>query len=109
MKNVLVLGGGKVGKSVAELLLACGHGNYRVTLADRDEHNLHEAQENLARLKSLVPHKAEFVTSKLDASDKGAARKMMHGQDYVVCMLPYNFVAGIAWSSPTSWAFTTST
>src|SRR6185369_6505033 len=96
MKNVLVLGGGKVGKSVAELLLACGRGEYRVTLADRDEANLHEAAENIARLKSLVPHRTEFVTKKIDASDKAAVRAALKDQQYVVCMLPYNFVAGIA-------------
>lgn len=96
MKNVLVLGGGKVGKSVAELLLACGRGSYRVTLADRDQDNLHEAELNLARLKSLVPHKTEFLTKRLDASDKAAVREAMKGMDYVVCMLPYNFVAGVA-------------
>jgi saccharopine dehydrogenase (NAD+, L-lysine-forming) len=96
MKNVLVLGGGKVGKSVAELLLACGRGAYRVTLADRDADNLREAELNLARLKSLVPHATEFITRKLDASDKSAVRETLRGQDYVVCMLPYNFVAGIA-------------
>ncbi len=96
MKNVLVLGGGKVGKSVAELLLACGRGSYRVTLADRDEANLREAELNLARLKTLVPHTTEFLTKKLDASDKGAVREAMKGMDYVVCMLPYNFVAGVA-------------
>ncbi len=96
MKNVLVLGGGKVGKSVAELLLACGRGGYRVTLADRDEGNLREAELNLARLKSLVPHKTEFVAKKIDASDKQAVRDALKGMDYVVCMLPYNFVAGVA-------------
>lgn len=96
MKNVLVLGGGKVGKSVAELLLACGRGSYRVTLADRDEGNLREAELNLARLKTLVPHATEFVAKKLDASDKSAVREAMKGMDYVVCMLPYNFVAGVA-------------
>lgn len=96
MKNVLVLGGGKVGKSVAELLLACGRGEYRVTLADRDAENLHEAEQNLGRLRSLVPHKAEFVARRLDASDKGAVREALRGMDYVVCMLPYNFVAGVA-------------
>ncbi len=96
MKNVLVLGGGKVGKSVAELLLACGRGSYRVTLADRDEGNLREAEGNLARLKTLVPHPTEFLAMKLDASDKHAVRDALKGMDYVVCMLPYNFVAGIA-------------
>ena len=96
MKNVLVLGGGKVGKSVAELLLACGKGAYRVTLADRDESNLHEAQENLSRLRESVPHAVEFACKKVDAADAGAVRAALTGQTYVVCMLPFDLVAGIA-------------
>lgn len=96
MHNVLVLGGGKVGKSVAELLLACGEGAYRVTLADRDDANLREAEQNLSRLKSLVPHKVEFATQKLDAADRSAVRAALKGQNAVVCMLPYDLVAGIA-------------
>src|SRR5437899_1827949 len=89
MKKVLVLGGGKVGKSVAELLLACGRGSYSVTLADRDEASLKEANANLARIKGLLPHGADFTTKKLDASDKAAVRAAMTGQDYVICMLPF--------------------
>ncbi len=96
MKNVLVLGGGKVGKSVAELLLALGKGAYSVTLADREDANLREAQANLARVKSLVPHACEFATLKLDASDKAAVRNVLKGKQYVVCMLPFDLVAGIA-------------
>lgn len=96
MKNVLVLGGGKVGKSVAELLLALGKGAYRVTLADREDANLREAQANLARVKGLVPHACEFTIKKIDASNKGAVRETLKGQHYVICMLPYDLVAGIA-------------
>lgn len=96
MHKVLVLGGGKVGKSVAELLLACGEGAYGITLADRDEANLREAQDNIARLKSMVPHKVEFGTEKVDASDRAAVRSLLKGQNAVVCMLPYDLVAGIA-------------
>ncbi len=96
MKKVLVLGGGKVGKSVAELFLACGKGDYSVTLADRDEASLREAQVNLARVKGLLPHKVEFASKKLDASDMAAVRAALTGQDYVVCMLPFDMVAGIA-------------
>lgn len=96
MKNVLVLGGGKVGKSVAELFLTVGRGEYCVTLADRDDHNLKEAQANLARAKGTVPHPCEFAVKKLDASDKAAVRAALTGQHYVVCMLPFNLVSGIA-------------
>lgn len=96
MKNVLVLGGGKVGKAVAELFLALGQGEYCVTLADRDDANLHEAQTNLARVKNRAPHACEFIVKKLDASDKSAVRAALANQQYVVCMLPFNLVSGIA-------------
>lgn len=96
MKNVLVLGGGKVGKSVAELLLACGKGAYRVTLADHNDAHLLEAAENLQRLRSRVPFPAESRTMRLDASDQSAVRAAMKGHDYVVCMLPFHLVAGVA-------------
>jgi saccharopine dehydrogenase-like NADP-dependent oxidoreductase len=96
MHNVLVLGGGKVGKSVAELLLACGGGAYRVTLADRDPAHLAEGEENLRRLKASVKHAVEFKTMRVDASDQAAVRAALQGQHAVVCMLPYDLVAGIA-------------
>lgn len=95
-KRALVLGGGKVGKSVAELLLACGEGNYAVTLADRDAANLRLADENLARLRSLVPHKVDFTTRPVDAQDKSQVRAALTGHDYVICMLPFNLVGGVA-------------
>lgn len=96
MQSVLVLGGGKVGKSVAELLLACGEGAYSVTLADRDEASLREAETNLARLKSIVPHRVEYSVKRLDAADLNAVRSVMKGQHSVICMLPFDLVAGIA-------------
>ena len=96
MKSVLVLGAGKVGKSVAELLLGAGGGAYRVTVADRDEANLRTAEGNLQRLKGLVKHAVEFAVKRVDVSDMSAVRGVMAGHDYVVCMLPFNFVAGIA-------------
>ncbi|MGD9688540.1 MAG: saccharopine dehydrogenase family protein [Phycisphaerales bacterium] len=99
MHNVLVLGGGKVGKSVAELLLACGKGAYRVTLADREESNLREAQANIDRLKSRVPHAVQFSTSRLDAADKNAVRAAIQAVGAggsVVCMLPFDLVIGVA-------------
>jgi saccharopine dehydrogenase-like NADP-dependent oxidoreductase len=96
MRNVLVLGGGKVGKSVAELLLACGRGGYKVTLADRDERSLHEAAENVARLRQRVPHPVELTTRTIDAKDMSSVRSALQGMDAVVCMLPFDLVLGIA-------------
>ena len=98
MHNVLVLGGGKVGKSVAELLLACGKGAYRVTLADRDAKNLHEAEANIARLRSRLPagRAVEFVAKQVDATDRAAVRELLKGQHYLICMLPFDLVKGIA-------------
>ncbi|MBL8999826.1 MAG: saccharopine dehydrogenase NADP-binding domain-containing protein [Phycisphaerae bacterium] len=96
MKRVLVLGAGKVGKSVAELLLACGRGAYSVTLADRDEAPLKEAEGNLQRLRQRVKHPVEFSTQRADVTDTATVKRLLTGQDYVICMLPFNFVAGIA-------------
>jgi saccharopine dehydrogenase (NAD+, L-lysine-forming) len=99
MKNVLVLGGGKVGKSVAELLLALGGGAYKVTLADREQANLLEAEANIQRLRGMVKHKVEFGTLRLDAADKGAVRSALLAVGpggSVVCMLPFDLVLGVA-------------
>ncbi|MCC6426388.1 MAG: saccharopine dehydrogenase NADP-binding domain-containing protein [Phycisphaerales bacterium] len=96
MKKVLVLGGGKVGKSVAELLLACGQGNYHVTLADRDPVHLKVAEENINRLKDAVRHRIEFSTRVVDARDAASVRANLIGQDYVICMLPFDLVKGLA-------------
>jgi saccharopine dehydrogenase-like NADP-dependent oxidoreductase len=99
MTNVLVLGSGKVGKSVAEMLLALGGGAYRVTLADRDRSNLDRAAANINRLKGLVPHPVALSTRELDASDARAVRAALEGHQYVVCMLPYDLVGGLAESA----------
>lgn len=96
MVNVLVLGAGRVGKPVAELLLACGRGTYGVTLADRDEANLQRARENLSRLGDRLGRPVQFATRQLDASDPAAMRDALKGHEYVICMLPFNCVAGVA-------------
>lgn len=96
MKQVVVLGGGKVGKTVAELLLAGGRGEYRVVLADRNPANLAEASANLERLRGRVPFRVEFETARVDASNHAEVRAALADRDYVVCMLPFNLVAGVA-------------
>ncbi len=96
MKSVLVLGGGRVGKSVAELLLGCGRGAYKVTLADHDEANLRTAEQNLRRLKDFLSEPPQFAFKKSDASSASAIRETLKGHDYVICMLPFNLVQPVA-------------
>lgn len=106
--SVLVLGAGKVGKSVAELLLACGHGAYHVTIADRSDASLKEATKGLDRLRKSVKQmmgKDAFDISydslRLDVSNVSQVKRALKGpsgkgQHSVICMLPYNMVLGIA-------------
>lgn len=96
MQKVLVLGGGKVGKSVAEMLLGLGGGAYAVTLADRLRENLAAAETNIARLRERAKGPVEFSTMVVDASDAGAVKRALAGMRYVVCMLPYDLTRGMA-------------
>lgn len=94
--NVLVLGAGKVGKSVAELLAILGGGEYHVTIADRDERCLQEAGDNLRALQGKLAHAVTFDSVRVDVTDLAEVRRLLSGKQYVVCMLPFNFVKGIA-------------
>jgi saccharopine dehydrogenase-like NADP-dependent oxidoreductase len=94
--RVLVLGVGKVGKSVAELLLACGGGAYHLTVADRDPATVDAAAAHLRRLSGHVKHPVPFDAMTLDVTDQAALAKALQSQHAVVCMLPFNMVEGIA-------------
>jgi saccharopine dehydrogenase-like NADP-dependent oxidoreductase len=95
-QNVLVLGAGKVGKSVAELLLMCAGGRFRVRLADREKGALDEASANIRALRSWVKHPVELEVMEVDASKSEQVRRAMEGMQYVVCMLPFHVVQGVA-------------
>jgi saccharopine dehydrogenase-like NADP-dependent oxidoreductase len=75
MNKVIVLGGGKIGAAIVELLGASG--DYDLVIADRDA----------AMLKLLHRHDAERHV--LDAEDPAALRKVMTGCDTVISALPY--------------------
>jgi saccharopine dehydrogenase-like NADP-dependent oxidoreductase len=97
MKRVLVLGGGKVGKSVAELLLACAGSEYRVTLVDARPEAIQQAAANLERLRARRGNRlTEFALRQMDLSTPAALRQALGGHDYVICMLPYHLVPGVA-------------
>jgi saccharopine dehydrogenase-like NADP-dependent oxidoreductase len=98
--NVLVLGVGKVGKSVAELLLARsgarGGPTYRVTLADFSHDSLATAKASIDRLARHVKHPVHFATRQVDATNAKQVASALKGHDAAICMLPFDKVMGIA-------------
>ncbi|MFO0831622.1 MAG: saccharopine dehydrogenase C-terminal domain-containing protein [Phycisphaerales bacterium] len=103
-KSVLVLGTGKVGKTVAEMLLSFGRGEYRVTLADASEASLAEASQNLSSLAGWLKANAkgkggfgvDFDSRRVDCSSSADVAAALKGHDYVICMLPHQFVRGVS-------------
>ena len=73
MSNVLVLGAGKIGVTVAENLAAMG--DYKVTVADSDARALAVRGGANGRV--------------LDVADAGALGEALAGMDYVVSALPF--------------------
>ena len=82
MKKILLVGGGKIGSAITELLGATG--DYALTVADRDA-------ASLARLT------APNVTPKhIDIADEGALGAAAAGHDMVVSAAPYTLTPVIA-------------
>ncbi|HEY4068429.1 MAG TPA: saccharopine dehydrogenase family protein [Burkholderiaceae bacterium] len=91
MKDILVIGGGKIGSVVAALLAATPESNgYRVTLADRSAAALAphtpDAAHRHPRLRTLV----------LDVGNPVALRDALHGRFAVLSAAPYHLTLGIA-------------
>jgi saccharopine dehydrogenase-like NADP-dependent oxidoreductase len=83
MKDVLIVGAGKIGQVAAELLAHSG--DYRVTLADR----------SLAAL-SDGPRSDHLNPSALDVADGAALRQALHGQFAVLSAAPFHLTVQIA-------------
>jgi saccharopine dehydrogenase-like NADP-dependent oxidoreductase len=75
MRKVLVLGAGKIGGAIVDMLAATG--DYLVTVADRDE----------ARLARMAPGKAR--RRRVDVADPQALAEAAEGKDVVVSALPF--------------------
>jgi saccharopine dehydrogenase-like NADP-dependent oxidoreductase len=90
-KNILILGAGKIGQVVADLL-AGGAGDYTVTLADRDAAALNalaaqgHAGATGGTSRSLV----------LDMADPKALAAALKGQYAVLSAAPYHLTLGVA-------------
>ena len=83
MKNVLLLGSGKIGAIITELLTSCG--DYHVTVADLQ-------QENLDR---LVPHKnvSKLV---LDVTQEDSLKAAMQGKFAALSACPFDITKYVA-------------
>ncbi len=83
MKHVLLLGSGKIGAIITELLTGCG--DYHLTVADLD-------QDNLARLGT---HK-NLSTLQLDVTDESALLEAMQGKFAALSACPFHITKYVA-------------
>lgn len=92
MKNILIIGAGKIGAVVADLLghaQAAGGGAYRVTLADRSAQLLAEFDTR--------PQRAPRVsTLMLDVTDRAALRAALAEKFAVLSAAPYHLTVAVA-------------
>ena len=88
MRNILVIGGGKIGSVVADLLVDTPEdGGYRVTVADR----------SVAALAQIAPlGHARLDTLRLDVTDPAQLRDAMQGRFAVLSAAPYHLTLKIA-------------
>jgi len=84
MKDILIVGSGKIGQVAADLL-AHGGGDYEVTLADR----------SLAALRATPPT-PRLHTAVVDVADAGALQHMLRGRFAVLSAAPYHLTTRIA-------------
>jgi len=84
MKNILIVGAGKIGQVAADLLAHAG-GDYAVTLADR----------SAAALRAL-PATPRLHTQTLDVADPAALTTAMRGQFAVLSAAPYHLTTRVA-------------
>jgi saccharopine dehydrogenase-like NADP-dependent oxidoreductase len=79
MHRVLVLGAGKIGRTITHLLAATD--DYEVTVAERDEAALRAVRHRAPRARAIT----------LDATDRSALSEALLGHDSVVSALAYTY------------------
>ncbi|MDA0652424.1 MAG: saccharopine dehydrogenase NADP-binding domain-containing protein, partial [Proteobacteria bacterium] len=75
MDRILLLGAGKIGAAIAELL--CGCGDYDLLVADQDEDLLNAI------------HRVDISRAVVDVEDAAALAPLMKNRDAVISALPY--------------------
>ena len=90
MKDILVIGAGKIGSVVADLLVhARGGAGYRVTLADR-------SVELLKAIDARRRDRVQLSTLQIDVGDAAALRSAMQGRFAVLSAAPYHLTLQVA-------------
>lgn len=83
MKTVIVIGAGKIGATIADLL--GGSGDYRVIIADRSEEQL-----------SAIGTGPNTATRKVDITDEACLARLLRGAFAVLSAAPYDLTTRIA-------------
>ena len=83
MDHIVVIGAGKIGSMIADLLVRTG--DYRVTVADR-------SAEALGQLRTALP----IQVQELDVSDAAALDRLLAGKFAVLSAAPYHLTVRIA-------------
>ena len=83
MRNVVVMGAGKIGGTIADLL--GGSGDYRVTVADRSAQQLAAIRAN-----------DRVATEAVDITDEAQLRRLLAGRFAVLSAAPYALTTRIA-------------
>jgi len=83
MRDILLIGAGKIGETIADML--CASGDYKVTVADRSDHQLQR-----------LPRRAHLKTLALDVADAEALATSLKGRYAVLSATPYSVTGPIA-------------
>src|ERR1700733_6626583 len=83
MRDILLIGAGKIGETIADLL--CASGDYQVTVADRSELQLQK-----------LPRRANLRTLVLDVAKAEALDAALKGRFAVLSATPYSVTGQIA-------------
>src|SRR5579871_4106618 len=83
MRDILLIGAGKIGETIADLL--CGCGDYQVTVADRSEIQLQK-----------LPRRPHLKTLVLDVANADALDAALKGRFAVLSAAPYSVTGRIA-------------
>lgn len=83
MKEVVVVGAGRIGSTIAHMLAHCG--DYRITLVDRSQEPLSEIETGPA-----------LTTAVLDITDEASLVRLLTGKYAVVSAAPFQLTVAIA-------------